>query len=206
MSTPDEVLDAIDSTLADYAVSEDAMRWAPVPPPEPAFGYTSGEILRDVDEWIAARFEDNARLWAAPFAEIAEGLERAAQAVGEVFEGVTSPPEVAFFDDAHCRSISRHELHWGETYQPPPTQDIRPAAGTDASDAGTADAIIRWVDRHAENGLTLEPWQEDFVRWVLRDHGPDVLFVEVRMRWPLPSSIKAEYRRRRTARQRRRRR
>jgi hypothetical protein len=74
--------------------------------------------------------------------------------------------------------------------------DIRPAAGTDASDAGTADAIIRWVDRYAENGRVLESWQRDFLRWVLRDHGPDLVF----------DGMKAEYRRRRTARQRRRRR
>lgn len=189
MSSPDEVLGAIDRALDDFAVSDDAMRWTPEPPPEPAF-------------------EDNARLWAAPFAEIAEGLQRAAQAVGDVFEGVTSPPEVAFFDDAHCRSISRHELHWGETYQPPPTQDIRPAAGTDASDAGTAEAIIRWIDRHAENGLTLEPWQRDFVRRMLRDHGPGLIFIGSKVEWPDLSgmkAMKAEYRRRRTARQRRRR-
>lgn len=35
MSSPDEVLGAIDRALDDFAVSDDAMRWTPDPPPEP---------------------------------------------------------------------------------------------------------------------------------------------------------------------------
>jgi hypothetical protein len=38
VSTHDEVLDAIDQTLRDYEVSDDAMRWTPEPPPRRSGG------------------------------------------------------------------------------------------------------------------------------------------------------------------------
>ncbi len=47
MSTADDVLDQIDTTLGDQAVSDDAMRWAPDLPekPRPVRGFSPRDIL-----------------------------------------------------------------------------------------------------------------------------------------------------------------
>ncbi|MFI7125966.1 hypothetical protein ACIBQ1_09750 [Nonomuraea sp. NPDC050153] len=64
MSNPDGVLDAIDACLDDYALSEDAMRWAPDEPVPASMPVPSVEML-------------------TAFSAFAEGLARTATALAE---------------------------------------------------------------------------------------------------------------------------
>lgn len=69
MSNPDGVLDAIDSTLRDYSISSDAMRWAPdVPAPTVSF-----RVAADITRFMAG-MADTARA-------LTEGSKPIAQAV-----------------------------------------------------------------------------------------------------------------------------
>jgi hypothetical protein len=164
VSTPDEVLDAIDQALDDYAVSEDAMRWTPEPPEQESV--PGGEPYR-------------------------RHFNRSTQSVWYGIVGADGA--VAEWRRIEGWVVTDEGLLRGSSPEAAAIPDV------------PGDAIISWVDRHARDGFILESWQQDFVRRMLRDHGPDVLFVEVRRRWPLPSRVRAEYRRRRAARQRRRR-
>ncbi len=45
MSTADHILDQIDTCLGDYDVSDDAMRWAPDPPPPVVRPHANGSVV-----------------------------------------------------------------------------------------------------------------------------------------------------------------
>jgi hypothetical protein len=104
MPTSDGVLAAIDACLDDYAVSEDAMRWAPdEPDTTPAAGEWRGfepnyaifdECIQVDPARLAAAFAPlvNLRLDVSGFAEVIENTRRAVEGFGRAyFNGWIAP-------------------------------------------------------------------------------------------------------------------